>query len=185
MKEIKGFDGEYSFLSNFYEKNILIPLKVYNYSAEELQDKFGYVVNNLTNISSEMKIIFPTAEHAFHAFKVFKNWERPTISELSEFLKFRFCSTPGKAKREGRKISLNVSYWDEVKNEVMKYILIQKFSDPELMQKLIDTGDAYLEETNTWHDTYWGVCDGVGQNNLGKILMSIRREILDAGNSTL
>jgi predicted NAD-dependent protein-ADP-ribosyltransferase YbiA (DUF1768 family) len=36
------------------------------------------------------------------------------------------------------------------------------------------TGDAYLEETNTRGDTYWGVCDGIGSNNLGSILMTVR-----------
>ena len=49
--------------------------------------------------------------------------------------------------------------------------------NPDLLQKLLDTGDAHLEETNTWKDTFWGVCKGEGQNNLGKILMSVREEL--------
>jgi len=28
---------------------------------------------------------------------------------------------------------------------------------------------------NHWGDRYWGVCDGKGENNLGKIQMGIRR----------
>ena len=31
-----------------------------------------------------------------------------------------------------------------------------------------------LVEGNTWGDKVWGVCDGVGENNLGKTLMRIR-----------
>lgn len=30
---------------------------------------------------------------------------------------------------------------------------------------------------NHWHDTYWGVCDGAGENRLGKLLMQVRREL--------
>jgi predicted NAD-dependent protein-ADP-ribosyltransferase YbiA (DUF1768 family) len=42
---------------------------------------------------------------------------------------------------------------------------------------LLETGDAELVEGNWWDDTFWGVCNGVGQNNLGKILMDTRREL--------
>lgn len=46
-------------------------------------------------------------------------------------------------------------------------VVLSKFThNPELKALLIKTGDAYLEETNTWHDTYWGVCNGKGLNNL-------------------
>ena len=34
-----------------------------------------------------------------------------------------------------------------------------------------------LIEGNTWNDTYWGVCNGVGKNTLGQLLMKIREEI--------
>ena len=49
----------------------------------------------------------------------------------------------------------------------------------ELKIKLIQTGDAYLEETNSWNDTYWGVCDGKGENILGHMLMKLRKDIVD------
>lgn len=38
-------------------------------------------------------------------------------------------------------------------------------------------GDAELIEGNTWGDRIWGVCDGVGENRLGKILMRVRAEM--------
>ena len=52
-----------------------------------------------------------------------------------------------------------------------------KFTYPDLQEKLLATGDAYLEEGNYWNDTTWGVCNGVGENRLGKILMQVRDEI--------
>jgi predicted NAD-dependent protein-ADP-ribosyltransferase YbiA (DUF1768 family) len=39
------------------------------------------------------------------------------------------------------------------------------------------TGDEELVEGNWWNDTFWGVCNGVGENNLGKLLMKIRAEL--------
>lgn len=36
------------------------------------------------------------------------------------------------------------------------------------------TGDAELIEGNNWGDTFWGVCNGRGENMLGKLLMEIR-----------
>ena len=49
------------------------------------------------------------------------------------------------------------------------------------MLKLLDTGDAILIEGNDWGDRYWGVCDGVGQNKLGLILMGLRKKMKMAG----
>ena len=51
--------------------------------------------------------------------------------------------------------------------------------NPNLARLLIETGDATLIEGNTWGDRVWGVCDGVGENRLGRILMRIRSEIKD------
>ena len=42
---------------------------------------------------------------------------------------------------------------------------------------MIETGDEYLEEGNTWGDRIWGTVNGKGQNNLGKILMRVREEL--------
>jgi predicted NAD-dependent protein-ADP-ribosyltransferase YbiA (DUF1768 family) len=39
------------------------------------------------------------------------------------------------------------------------------------------TGNDYLEETNTWKDSFWGVYNGIGTNWLGKILMEERERI--------
>lgn len=91
-----------------------------------------------------------------------------------------FCGlNPSEAKKLGRRVVLRVD-WEEVKLGVMYQVCKAKFTqNPDLAQKLIDTGDAELVEGNTWGDRIWGVCDGVGENNLGKILMRIREELCD------
>ena len=52
----------------------------------------------------------------------------------------------------------------------------KKFQIPELREALDNTGSELLVEGNWWKDTFWGMCEGRGQNNLGKILMKVREE---------
>lgn len=83
---------------------------------------------------------------------------------------------PKEAKKRGREIELRPD-WDVIRIQVMYDVNKIKFQDPELRQMLLDTGDKFIEETNWWKDQFWGVYNGVGENNLGKILMRIREEI--------
>ncbi len=110
---------------------------------------------------------FPTAEHAYQSFKCTNGDDVKLI---------RACRTPQQAKRLGRKIQLS-PHWDRRKLGYMRQVLVAKFKDLELRRKLLATGDAKLIEGNWWHDTYWGVCEGVGENWLGLLLMEIREEI--------
>lgn len=161
MKEIKGFNGEYAFLSNFYEYPFQVHLPVMG--EDGLIRWKGFST--------------PTAEQAFQGFKLFKDWHHPSREEIQKFIEFLNYETPGKAKRAGRRISLNTEYWNQERDSVMKYILREKFVNVPLRYKLLLTGNAYLEETNTWYDTYWGVCNGVGENRLGNLLMELREEL--------
>lgn len=99
---------------------------------------------------------------------------------LDEQEQLSFCSlSPRDARTQGRKVKLRKD-WEEIKFDIMKEILEQKFSIPELEQKLLETEDAKLIETNTWHDNCWGNCicnkckDIPGKNMLGQTLMQIR-----------
>ena len=94
-------------------------------------------------------------------------------------LRFQLFSkaNPSEAKAAGRKIDLRPD-WEEVKSQIMYEIVQAKFNqNQDLKEKLLATGDEHLEEGNTWHDTYWGVCNGKGKNKLGKILMQVREEL--------
>ena len=105
-----------------------------------------------------------SAEHAYQASK---------CEDILECACILFAPTPGKAKRLGQKCKLTPN-WENEKLDVMEAILIEKFADPELKEKLLATGDADLIEINDWGDTYWGVCEGKGSNYLGKLLMMVR-----------
>ena len=76
--------------------------------------------------------------------------------------------------------------WDEVKLAVMAQLVGQKFcpvDNPENAERLLATGDRYLEETNWWGDTFWGKnLQGEGENNLGEILMAVRCTLREASS---
>lgn len=112
---------------------------------------------------------YGSVEHAFQASKTLN---------IDERMEIRNAPTPGKAKRLGRRVQLRKD-WESIKIGNMKSFLVQKFySNAELKQKLIDTGDKQLIEGNNWGDKFWGMVqeDGqwVGENNLGKLLMEVR-----------
>lgn len=101
---------------------------------------------------------------------------------------------PDLCKHEGRRVKLRLD-WEQpaesglpVKVSVMQFYVTKKFRDhPELAERLRDTRGLYLEETNPWGDTYWGVwviSQGEGRpakrrgiNMLGAILMQVRDEL--------
>jgi len=111
-------------------------------------------------------LTYPSTENAFQAAKTLDQEERKLFTDI----------TPGHAKRLGKKVSLRPD-WEEVKLVVMYDLLWQKFQDPELRKWLLVTSPLQLIEGNTWGDTFWGVCDGAGQNWLGYLLMKVRKNI--------
>lgn len=90
---------------------------------------------------------------------------------------FESC-TPGCSKRLGGTVRLS-SQWDERKVEIMRAILELKFAPgTPLAEKLLATENRQLVEGNTWNDTFWEVCRGEGQNQLGRLLMEIQGKLL-------
>lgn len=118
-------------------------------------------------------IKYPTSEHAYQAAKTLDIIQRRNVANQP---------TPAKAKRYGKAVSMRFD-WDDVKVEIMEDILYEKFlQNPHLMEMLLATEDAELIEGNTWGDTFWGVCDGVGENWLGKLLMRVRESLNNYGD---
>ena len=114
-------------------------------------------------------LVFPSVENAYQAAKTLDPGVRKWLSEVS----------PSKAKQIGKTLRVRED-WEQIKLQVMYELVRYKFTcNLELKTRLIKTGDAYLEETNTWRDKFWGVFNGQGENHMGKILMRIRKEICD------
>lgn len=116
--------------------------------------------------------LYPSAEHAFQAAKSLD----PAVRE-----KIRAAKDPAEAKRLGRKVHPIRSDWEDIKLQVMYDIVKDKFERHHMLaHELIETGNDFLVEGNWWNDRYWGVCRGVGENHLGKILMRVRGELWQA-----
>jgi ribA/ribD-fused uncharacterized protein len=112
---------------------------------------------------------YPSTEHAYQSAKTTDKDIRLIISQTQK---------AGEVKKLGRTINIRDD-WDSIKYETMKKLLWQKFNKDPYKSKLMATGEQEIIEGNWWGDTYWGVCKGVGDNNLGKLIMKIR-ECLNA-----
>jgi len=115
--------------------------------------------------------MYNSVEHAYQAAKTLNEYERADI---------RHAATPNQAKKMGRNINKLRNDWEQVKIPIMRQLLIEKFSQKPEKDILISTGDEELIEGNWWNDTFWGVCNGKGENHLGKLLMEIR-ELINTG----
>jgi ribA/ribD-fused uncharacterized protein len=126
----------------------------YRFLSNFSEDGFGY-----------LGVWYKTNEHFYQASKA---------SYQGDHLRVIAASTPGLAKRFGRQIECRPD-WQDIKVPVMQLGLSLKFRPGSIpADLLLDTGDRYLEETNTWGDKYWGVCEGEGENMLGRLLMAQR-----------
>jgi ribA/ribD-fused uncharacterized protein len=122
----------------------------------------------LSNFSPYPVYGYPTLEHAFQAAKFAKG------SPLR--IQTKRCTFPSDAKRFAKRKKAHWSAdWHERKIDVMRLLIRRKFDEtPDLVRLLLATGTAILIEGNTWGDVFWGVCEGIGENWLGRILMEER-----------
>ena len=139
---VKGFFGDYRFLSNFYDSPVYYEGLLYRstecaYQAAKLLPHYRPLLQNVSSATSK------------------KTWK-----SFGEDSLYDNCSDE----------------WDGRKYDVMSSVVFDKFlRNKVLRQKLLDTGDKFLEETNWWNDCTWGVDRKLGGTNwLGKILMNTR-----------
>ena len=134
--------------------------------------KYAFLSNFYNCPVTYNRLVYQNNEAAFQAQKT-----------LDENVRKEFTSLPPNlAKRKGRRVNLR-SDWEEVKDDVMYEICLEKFlsrKNYRLLELLHNTGHEEIVEGNYWHDNYWGNCtcnrckNTEGNNKLGKILMEIR-----------
>ncbi len=139
-------------------------------AIREFRDAYAFLSNFYCSPIKYKGLIYLNAEAAFQAQKETREKDKEQYTRMN----------PAQAKLVGRNCNLRED-WEEIKEQIMYEIVKAKFTQNlNLARLLLDTGNAYLEEGNWWHDTTWGVCNAVGENKLGKILMRVREE-LDGG----
>jgi ribA/ribD-fused uncharacterized protein len=132
----------------------------------ELTGEYRFLSNFWSCSVTYDGVEYPSVENAYQAAKCLDAKDRPP------FLHYK----SSKAKQKGRLIQMRPD-WDEVKVEIMHHLVAQKFAKEPLKSKLLATAPHEIEEGNWWGDTFWGTCNGVGENVLGKILVRVRDEL--------
>lgn len=114
------------------------------------------------------EITFPNVECAYQALKSENPQDWLIFTDIS-------AST---ARKRGKQLPLRPDWTDAFKLRLMYQLVYKKFHDhSDLKHKLLLTGDSELIEGNHWGDTFWGVCQGEGNNYLGRILMQVRKDL--------
>lgn len=146
----------------------------YNRESEKsitaFEGNYAFLSNFYPAVIEMDGIIYPCVEHAYQAAKTLDPALRQRISKLP---------SAAAAKRYGGQLSLRPD-WLTVRLEIMRSLLKKKFDPlqhPDLVQQLLQTGNKELIEGNMWGDRFWGKCSGYGQNQLGLILMELRRSL--------
>ena len=114
-----------------------------------------------------------TVEHYYQAQK-FVGTENQGLIQV-----IRDAPTPMEAAKLGRDRTLKLRPdWEQMKPQVMWQGVLTKFlTHTDIQAILLDTGEELIVEDSPT-DYYWGCGqDKTGQNQLGKTLMNVRKEI--------
>jgi len=128
------------------------------------RDKYSFLSNFFPAPTVYEGLLYQCSEGAYQAAK-----------NMDLIDRIKFVSLNGaQSKKLGKSVKLRTD-WNKIRIGIMCSIVLDKFErNPNLRELLVNTGDATLIEGNYWHDTFWGVCDGIGANHLGIILMDVR-----------
>jgi ribA/ribD-fused uncharacterized protein len=132
----------------------------------EFRGDYRWLSNMTPCIVTLDGVAYRSVEHAYMSAK----------SDDAEWKEFCFnTESPYTVKQKSKDIIL-VDNWQNIKINVMYSLLEQKFNQEPFRQKLIDTGDCYIQEGNRWKGTFWGIDldTNKGTNHLGNLIMKIR-----------
>lgn len=201
MASIGDVHDVYSFLENFdYKERLKKELKklknktkidmtkFHKFHNMTMTDTHVYFWRNNTPFSNFYKKPFHYKEKTLlfseQAFMI----EKALLFDPSKVDQIAAVKQPQDAKAIGRNIqNYDDTIWNQKRYDAMVKALKAKFTDPELREILLETGDLTLVEASPY-DRIWGVGlseddnelytgDWRGQNLLGKALMEVRDKI--------
>ena len=168
-EKIDFYDKNFIFFefSNFYLLSIEIDGIEYK-SSEHYYQSQKFVYKGATESSvlySKIISNLSTPGKAYYLAKQIKSTQYKWMKELNDIID-QFVM-----------IKLDPN-WDNRKLEVMEKVLLIKFENKKLRQLLLGTKNKEIREISP-RDYYWGTGkDNSGLNNLGKLLMKIRDNII-------
>ena len=117
-------------------------------------------------------LLWPTSEHAYQASK---------FDDIELKNKILNAKSPREAFNMGRDPkNILRKDWYSIRIKIMEDIIHEKIKQhPYIYKKLLETGDREIVETSPI-DSFWGWGpDKKGENNLGKIWMKLRTEVIN------
>ncbi|MCP5405201.1 MAG: NADAR family protein [Pseudomonadaceae bacterium] len=161
---IMSFRGDYRFLSNFYRAHVFLPAE-----SVLLQGRKKHL--NLPHMT------FNSVENAYMA------WKSPDVAVRQQIKDMSPHAAKELSQTEEFVAAHRADYSDEARITTMLMLVRQKFLSPEnaaLADMFLQrAASATLIEGTTWNERFFGFCikTGVGQNYLGRILMTVRDEL--------
>lgn len=152
---------------------------------------FGGTTSRYCHLSNFYTREFVYDHQSFVSVEQAYQFKKATIAkDRNKCREILFNADPSTQKYLGRQVKgLDIDQWNNSKLDYMKDILIAKYTQhSDLKDTLIATGNKQIAEANS-RDDYYGVglplthkdiLDPTawrGQNNLGKLLMEIRKEL--------
>ena len=146
--------------------------------------------NYLSNwYPTQFKLSFGNQEYYFQNVEQAMMASKAVLfGDMDMFVKILKTPNPKSVKSLGRKVkNFEGAVWDKYKKHIVKQAVMSKFLyNPEIKEKLLNTGDKYIAEDSPY-DKIWGIGTKSvkhkqnrtwpGQNLLGEILMEVRSEI--------
>jgi len=180
IRTVEQFAGAYHFLSNFYVTPIIINDITYRTSEH------AYQAAKFLKDTEERNHILSFAEPGQA-----KREANRIVAKLN-----RYQPESAEPADKADRIAILTPDWEKRKLGIMNFVLRTKFAPgSEMAELLLKIGIAPLLEGNWWHDNYWGSCERKaratkvkvspckpecakpGENHLGRLLMTIRKDL--------
>jgi hypothetical protein len=162
IKKIE-FKGEKRFLSNMFETKIIFD-DMFDIEIEDVEPTF---------------LTYKSSEHLYQALKSKSILWHYKLIELTPLETKNIARKKLKTLLADNKETFLIREdWDKIKINVMKLVLLLKFKQNKELAKKLKNLKGNIEEKNIWNDRFWGTVEGIGENNLGKLLMEIRELLI-------
>lgn len=139
-----------------------------NETKDGFTGEFSFLSNMYETPCKYKGVVFPSSEHLYQWLKVKPGWWADKIKEAPHGKVAKKLANNPKCPK------VETEDWKEYKLWAMAVALDSKFKNEEMKNLLLQTNDVKLVEYNHWKDTFWGVCNDAGENNLGIMLMEFR-----------
>ena len=152
-----SFSGEKRFLSNMQSCHITMD-KQY----QELFPMFKFDDRD-----------YGSSEHLYQALKSDSEEWKDLICDTDKPTKTKTLASE-LLTSENPKFQIREDWFESGRDNAMVISLFLKYTQSRFLMEKLKEEKGYIEEGNYWDDVYWGVCNGIGENKLGKLLMVLR-----------